>query len=393
MTHKPPPPGIRERGGRYQVRFYDSTGQRHSASFARLTDAKRFKRNADTDRDRRTLVDPRRARTAFEDWARTYLAAKLSLRSRTKEKYESSLERHLIPAFGRTPLVSIDRAAVQTWIAELAGRGLAPETIRGHYSLLAAIMGRAAADGILVRSPCAGVELPRAAHTERRFLSADDVERLVWTHEGRYQVAVYVGAYLGLRWQEIAGLKRSALDMRPGRPATLRVTATIERSRGCYRFVETAKTTAGRRTLKVPGFLREGLAWHLRTFSGDQWVFSAPSGGFLRYDNFRSRAFAPAVARAGLAPLTFHELRHTAAAFMVDDGADPLQVKRRMGHEDVRTTFNLYGHLFPDREDELVALLDRRHTAARDRNGDQMGTGATGTVLALSAESVADLDL
>jgi hypothetical protein len=35
---------------------------------------------------------------------------------------------------------------------------------------------------------------------------------------------------------------------------------------------------------------------------------------------------------------------------MIDDGADPLQIKRRMGHEDVRTTLNLYGHLFEDRE-------------------------------------------
>jgi integrase len=47
---------------------------------------------------------------------------------------------------------------------------------------------------------------------------------------------------------------------------------------------------------------------------------------------------------------TFHELRHTAAAFMIDEGGDPLQVMRRMGHSDIRTTYSLYGHLFPDRE-------------------------------------------
>ncbi|CAN5755241.1 hypothetical protein BH18ACT15_BH18ACT15_02730 [soil metagenome] len=66
---------------------------------------------------------------------------------------------------------------------------------------------------------------------------------------------------------------------------------------------------------------------------------------------------------------------------MVDDGADPLQVKRRMGHEDVRTTFNLYGHLFPDREDELIAALDRRYTAAQSRDGDQMGTSGLSEVV------------
>jgi integrase len=69
----------------------------------------------------------------------------------------------------------------------------------------------------------------------------------------------------------------------------------------------------------------------------------------MRYDNFRNRVWVPAVTHAELDGLTFHQLRHTAAAFMMDERADPLQVTRRMGHEDVRTTFNLYGHRFPNR--------------------------------------------
>jgi integrase len=143
------------------------------------------------------------------------------------------------------------------------------------------------------------------------------------------------------------------------------VVSTIERAYGRYQVVEYGKTKAARRTLKMPEFLREVLAWHLKVFKRDEWVFPAPVGGFLRYDNFRNRAWLPAVQKAGLAPLTFHELRHTAAAFMINDGADPLQVKRRMGHEDIRTTFDTYGHLFPDREEDLVAALGRRRAAAK----------------------------
>jgi hypothetical protein len=45
---------------------------------------------------------------------------------------------------------------------------------------------------------------------------------------------------------------------------------------------------------------------------------------------------------------------------MIDDGGDPLHVMRRMGHSDIRTTYNLYGHKFPDKEDGLVARLDAR---------------------------------
>ena len=81
-------------------------------------------------------------------------------------------------------------------------------------------------------------------------------------------------------------------------------------------------------------------------------------------DAGRRRVWVPAVDEAALSPLTFHQTRHTAAAFMIDSGADPLQIKRRMGHENVNTTFDLYGHLFEDREEELVAGLDRRKTKA-----------------------------
>ncbi len=62
-------------------------------------------------------------------------------------------------------------------------------------------------------------------------------------------------------------------------------------------------------------------------------------------------------------------------------------MKRRMGHEDVRTTFNLYGHRFPDREEDLVAALDRRLVAAADAKtcqvpvpGRQIGSGTRATL-------------
>ena len=50
---------------------------------------------------------------------------------------------------------------------------------------------------------------------------------------------------------------------------------------------------------------------------------------------------------------------------MIDLGANPLHVKRRMGHASITTTFDTYGHLFPDREDDLVRALDRHEAPHR----------------------------
>jgi integrase len=382
--------GIRWHHGSWHVRYYDPvTGkERSKAGFRNQTEARKWKEGIETDKRRGQYHDHHQSKLPFTEAADRFMGHKIRIRPRTRDKYESAIRCHLEPGFGRQPIGTITRDRVQTWVAGLVQDGLAPETVRGLYSLLAAILKHAADDGLIPRSPCRGIEVPRTDRVEQRYLNESQVERLAAAFEARYRTMIYTSCYLGLRWQELAGLKRDLVSMRPGRLATVRIVATIERSNGHYRPVNYGKSDAARRTLKAPEFLREMLAWHLHAFPSDGWVFPAPESGFLRYDNFRNRVWTPSVKAAGLSPLTFHQLRHTAAAFMIDDGADPLQIKRRMGHEDVRTTLNLYGHLFPDREEELVAGLDRRKAKA-----DQMRTTDAVKLIDLDVKRAADLVL
>lgn len=159
--------------------------------------------------------------------------------------------------------------------------------------------------------------------------------------------------------------------------------STIERSNGHYRVKEYGKSDAARRTLKMPSSIARAVVSHPARFPDDEWVFAAPKGGFLRYDNFLGRVWAPTTEAAGLAPFDLHELRHTAAAFLIAEGANPLHVKRRMGHEDIRTTYNVYGHLFEDDEDALVERLDERALRGAGDVGDLLGA-AIAPVVALS---------
>jgi integrase len=50
-------------------------------------------------------------------------------------------------------------------------------------------------------------------------------------------------------------------------------------------------------------------------------------------------------------------MRHTAAALMIAEGANPVSVQRRLGHRDITTTLQLYGHVFPEQDDLLTARL------------------------------------
>ncbi|WP_329176034.1 tyrosine-type recombinase/integrase [Streptomyces sp. NBC_01477] len=94
----------------------------------------------------------------------------------------------------------------------------------------------------------------------------------------------------------------------------------------------------------------------------DQLLFTAPQDGPLRISNFRSRFFDPAVRAAGLdhLHLTPHKLRHTAASLAIASGADVDVIQIMLGHKSATLTLDVYGHLFPDRLDEVSDKLDER---------------------------------
>ena len=91
-------------------------------------------------------------------------------------------------------------------------------------------------------------------------------------------------------------------------------------------------------------------------------------GGPLRHGGFFRRHFKPAVVRAELDTRTrFHDLRHTAAALMIAEGAHLLTVKERLGHSTIKVTADRYGHLFPSLEEDLTVRLGRSYEAATRR--------------------------
>jgi len=70
------------------------------------------------------------------------------------------------------------------------------------------------------------------------------------------------------------------------------------------------------------------------------------------------RVFRPAVRRAELDGLTFHDLRHTCASLLISTGANPLEVAAQLGHRDARLVFQRYGHLYPGAAEHAVQRLD-----------------------------------
>jgi hypothetical protein len=188
------------------------------------------------------------ATTSTTDRALPSSATSSALRPKTRDRDELLLRRLALPRFGDAPLAAISQRDVRAWVADLSARGLAPATVQKAYQLLGKVLGAAVDAGMLAQSPCRRVPLPKVEREEMRFLTPAQVAALAEVIDGRYRALVLVGAYGGLRIGELAGLRRSRVDLLRG---TVQVAEIVVEVRGIL-HVGPPKTRASRRTVGLP---------------------------------------------------------------------------------------------------------------------------------------------
>lgn len=393
--------------GRWQGRVLDPDGKTVSQMFNRKTDAERWQMRTIAAMDAGTWEDPSKPkpkgpptyREFVEQWKQgdTYTRLKPS----TQNRYKGILEKHLLPEFGDTLLPDIGREAIQRWVNNLEaqprggrdaeGEPLKPATINRMFTVLRGSLLWAVRVGLLEVSPTVGVGSPKANEREMCYLEThEQIAILADAMPPRYRALVYFAAYTGLRFGEIAGLKIGRLDLMRGR---VHVEETLTDVDGKLTW-GTPKTKRSRRTVGLPEFLRDMLVAHIAEFVDDPTdqealVFTSAAHRSknelslhgmkpLRASGFNKpwKRTVKAALPENLHGLRFHDLRHTAAALLIAQGVHPLAISRRLGHANISVTMDVYGHLLPEVEDDLVAGLDatyRKAQEAADENAGEQG--------------------
>jgi integrase len=307
--------------GRWQARYRDAAGVQHAgaATFATEADANRWLTTVEADLGEGRPVLPAKGRMVFAEWAEQYMAGAVHLRPTTRRAKRSSLDNHILPAFGSLPLVRITPLHVRRFV-EALNTTLAPPSVRSVYIVLRAMLNAAVDAEMLMVSTCRGIKLPAERPTSKAFLTPEEIDRLAAEVRVDYQPMIYVAAYLGLRWSEVAGLRVGRLDL-------LAATLTVAETNAYVGGFADVKSPAARRTIALAPFLAEMLAAHLArrgltAADATALVFCAPDGGRLYANNWHRRVWQPDVAASGVA-VTFHGLRHTSVGLMVATGAHP----------------------------------------------------------------------
>ena len=137
---------------RWQVRYVDPSGKERAKNFSRKSDAERFLVSIETDKLRGDWVDPRLAKTSFEEWTGRWWGATSHLKTYTRDGYASLLRVHVFPRFAQASLGSIQAVDIREWLADLDRSGLSASRIRQAYFLLAQILRSAVESGYLQKT-------------------------------------------------------------------------------------------------------------------------------------------------------------------------------------------------------------------------------------------------
>ncbi len=156
---------------------------------------------------------------------------------------------------------------------------------------------------------------------------------------------------------EIFGLNRDDVDFVNGR-------LTVQRQLNVfYKLMHATKTDASRRSVVLCQKTLVALREHKQLMiaegnGGVESIFCGLSGNRVQRDNFRSTKWKPTLKRLGLPQIRFHDLRHTAATLLLQQGTHVKLVSEMLGHANINTTMDTYSHVLPTMHGEVATAFD-----------------------------------
>lgn len=282
--------------------------------------------------------------------AEQHIKGLTGVEGRTKADYRRDVRLHILPHLGHIRANQVTKEHVKNWVNKLDGEDCSPKSIANYHGLLSAIMTT------LMESPenrddnpCKGVRLPAKDRRQDRdkFLEVHEYELLQSFIPPQWRHVTDTLSGTGARWSEVTALE--VADLKGTKHPYLQVTKAWKRDDNNQYFIGNPKTPKAVRDITTSKKLAKRLEALADGRAPGDFLLVSPRGNPVSYHYFQGKVWTPAVKKAQAAGLRkkpkIKSLRHSHGSWLVEKGIDLATVSRRLGHENIQTTVNIYGHI------------------------------------------------
>ena len=270
----------------------------------------------------------------------------------TKKKV---LQTHILPFFGSKPINEIKASDVRRWQAKLMSspNNYSQTYLKKINTELNSIINYAKRFYDLNTNPCgkAGT-IGKAKAEEMDYWTYDEyiAFREGVKDKSLSYICFEVLYWTGMREGELLALSLADIDFDN---KTISINRTYLRIEGKDVFTS-PKTRKSKRKIPIPDFLCQELSDYIQS----RYMLDADERLFPVTKSYLSHEMIRGCKNTGVKKIRIHDIRHSHASLLINQGCDALMLADRLGHEKVSTTLNTYSHLFPHKQQELVHSLE-----------------------------------
>ncbi|MEV6738550.1 tyrosine-type recombinase/integrase [Streptomyces sp. NPDC051104] len=299
------------------------------------------------------------------------------VRANTHERYRTCVRLYLLPGLGNKKLAQLTARDVRTFLDRLrttcqccacnldaaprrccaigncCDRRLSPLTVAYVHSVLKSALEHAVREDELPRNVARNVKLTPARHRRFEPLTADEARHfLKVARQDKLRALWELALRAGLRRGELLGLTWADLDPTAG---TLNIRRSLQHNPAGGLTLFPTKTRAAERRIALPTVCLAALEQHRqeqerqRIAAGPRWresglIFTSRVGTPLDPSDI-ARRFTGLLHQAGIRRIRFHDLRHTCATLLLEQGVQLVTIKELLGHANIGITAQIYAHV------------------------------------------------
>ena len=274
------------------------------------------------------------------------------IRNSTLQNKKGIYERFISPTLGKKELSNIEVPDILKWQNKILGQKFKDTYARSINSQLIAVMNHAERYYYLKNNPCKKVTCIGSKHSSNMdFWTKKEFDKFI-KHVDDESEWIYFNIlfYTGIRIGELLAIRLRDIDFDRGH---LDINESAQYVNSSYIFTK-PKTRKGERIVTLPDFLVN----EIKTYVDRYYTIDLEEQVFVTNKSRLSRSLKDYSVLAGVKKIRIHDLRHSHASILIEQGIQPNMVQERLGHEKIETTLNTYSHLYPNKQYHLADFLN-----------------------------------